>query len=68
LISLEHLSIDSNGRLVIAKMKLGDEGSFLASVYAPCDSQQQTLFTQDLIAGDWSTTLYSIDKRGGRQC
>ena len=53
----------------------------LASVYAPCDSQQQILFTQNVrtdtvsktnttrttIAGDWNTTLYSIDKRGGRQ-
>ena len=38
--------------------------------------QQQTLFTQNLctdivpktiIAGDWNTTLHSVDKRGGRQ-
>jgi len=81
LFSLEHLSIDPNGRLVIAKIKLGDEDFFLASVYAPCDSQQQTFFIQNLctdivpktntsrtiIAGDWNTTLYLIDKRGGRQ-
>lgn len=81
MLSLEHLSIDPNGRLVIAKIKLGDEEFFLASVSAPCDSQQQTLFTQKLctdivsktntsriiIAGDWNATLHSIDKRGGRQ-
>jgi len=81
LFSLERLSIDPNGRLVIAKIKLGDEDFFLASVYAPCDSQQQTFFTQNLctdivsktntsrtnIAGDWNTTLHSIDNRGGRQ-
>jgi len=48
---------------------------------APCDSQQQTLFTPNLctdivsktntsrtiIAGDWNTTLHSIDKRRRRQ-
>ena len=78
---LEHLSLDPNGRTVIAKIKLDDEEFFLASVYAPCDPQQQTLFTEKLysdiisktntsriiIAGDWNTTLHSIDKRGGRQ-
>ena len=76
LFSLECLSIDPNGRLVIAKIKLGDKDFFLASIYAPCDSQQQTLFTQNLctdivsktntsrtiIPGDWNTTLHSIDK------
>ena len=79
--SLERLSIDPNGRLIIAKIKLGDEDLSLASVYAPCDSQHQVLFTQNLctdtvsktntsrttIARDWNTTLYSVDKRGGRQ-
>ena len=48
--------------------------------YAPCDFQQQSLFIQNLctdivsktntsritIAGDWNTTLRSIDKCGGR--
>ena len=80
LLSFECLSTDPNGRFVIAKIKLGDEDFFLASVYALCDSQQQSLFTQNLctdigsktntsriiIAGDWNTTLHSIDKRGGR--
>ena len=80
LFPIECLSTDPNGRFVIAKIKLGDEGVFLASVYAPCDSQQQSLFIQNLctdivsktntsriiIAGDWNTTLHSINKRGGR--
>ena len=44
---LKCLSTDPNGRFVIAKIKLGDE-VFLASVYAPCDSQQQSLFIQNL--------------------
>ena len=80
LFSFKCLSTDPNGRFVIAKIKLGDEDFFLASVYAPCDSQQQSLFIQNLctdivsksntsriiIAGDWNTTLRSIDKRGGR--
>ena len=48
LFSLEHLSIDPNGRLDIGKIMLDDEDLFLASVYGPCDSQQQTLFTQNL--------------------
>jgi len=43
LFSLDHLSIDPNGRSVIAKSKLGDKDFFLASVYVLCDSQQQTL-------------------------
>ena len=43
LFSLECLSIDPNGRLVIAKIKLGDEDVFPASNYAPCDSQQKKL-------------------------
>ena len=81
LFSLKRLSIDPSGTLIIAKIKLGDEDLSLASVYAPCDSQHQALFTQNLctdtvsktntsrttIAGDWNTTLYSVHKRGGRQ-
>ena len=69
LFSFKCLSTDPNGRFVIAKIKLGDEDFFLASVYAPCDSQQQSLFIQNLctdivsktntsriiIAGDWNT-------------
>ena len=80
LFSLKYLLIDPNGRFVIAKIKLGNEELFLASVYAPCDSQHQTFFIQNLctnivskantskiiIAGDWNTTLHSIDKHGGR--
>ena len=80
LFSFKCLSTDPNGRLVIAKIKLGDEDFFLAFVYAPCDSQQQYLFIQNLctdivskpnisriiIAGDWNTTeIHSIDKCGG---
>ena len=78
--SLEYLLIDPNGRFVIAKIKIGHEELFLASIYAPCDSQHQTFFIQNLctnnvfktnttkiiIAGDWNTTLHSIDKHGGR--
>ena len=47
LFPIECLSTDPNGRFVIAKIKLGDE-VFLASVYTPCDSQQQSLFIQNL--------------------
>lgn len=64
---------DPNDRIVIAEIKLGDE-VFSASVYAPCDSQQQFLFSMNLcteivsktntsriiIADIWSTTLHSI--------
>ena len=78
--SLKYLLIDPNGRFVIAKIKLGNQERFLTSVYAPCDSQHQTFFSQNLctnivskantskiiIAGDWNTALYSIDKHGGR--
>ena len=74
------LLVDPNGRFVIAKIKIGDEELFLTSVYAPCVSQQQLSFIQDLgvnvvsktnysksiIAGDWNTTLQSVDKCGGR--
>ena len=73
------LLVDPNGRVVIAKIKFGEEELFLTSVYAPCDSQQQLSFIQNLginvvsktdtsksiITGDWNTTLQSIDKRGG---
>ena len=48
LFSFKCLSTDPNGRFVIAKIKLGEEDFFLASVYAPCDSQQQSLFIQNL--------------------
>ena len=79
LFSFKCLSTDPNGRFVIAKIKLGDKDFFPASVYAPCDSQQQSLFIQNLctdivsktntsriiIAGDWNTTLHSIDKMEG---
>ena len=74
------LFTDPNGRLVIAKIKVSDEELFLASVYAPCDLQNQSIFIQNLssyivsktntskliIAGDSNTTLHSIDKHGGR--
>ena len=72
--------IDPDGRLVIVKIREGDEDLFLASVYAPCDPQNQCCFIQNLctvivsntntskviIVGDWNTTLHSIDKYGGR--
>ena len=45
---LKCLSPDPNGRFDIAKIKLGDKDFFLASVYAPFDSQQQSLFIQNL--------------------
>lgn len=81
LFSLKSLSADPNGRFVIGQIKLGEEELFLTSVYAPCDSQNQSLFIQNLatnvvsktntskaiITGDWNTTLQSIDKKGGRQ-
>ena len=64
--------IDPDGRLVIVKIREGDEDLFLASVYAPCDPQNQFCFIQNLstvtntskviIVGDWNTTLHSIDK------
>ena len=77
---LKCLFTDPNGRLVIAKIKVSDEELFLASVYAPCDLQNQSIFIQNLssyivsktntskliIAGDWNTTLHSTDKHGGR--
>ena len=72
--------IDPDGRLVIVKIREGGEDLFLASVYAPCDPQNQCCFIQNLctvivsntntskviIVGDWNTTLHSIDKYGGR--
>ena len=40
--------IDPDGRLVIVKIREGDEDLFLASVYAPCDPQNQCCFIQNL--------------------
>ena len=49
LFSLKYLLIDPNrGRFVIAKIKLGNEELFLASIYAPCDYQHKTFFIQNL--------------------
>ena len=69
---LKSLLIDPNGRFVFAKINIGDDELFLTAVYAPCDPQQQSSFTQNLcmdiaiIVGDWNTTLQSVDKRGAR--
>ena len=77
---LKSLLIDPNGRFVFAKINIGDDELFLTAVYALCDPQQQSSFTQNLcmdiaskmntskaiIVGDWNTNLQTIDKRGGR--
>ena len=77
---LKPLLIDPNGRFVFAKINIGDDELFLTAVYAPCDPQQQSSFTQNLcmditskmntskaiIVGNWNTTLQSVDKRAGR--
>ena len=56
LFSLKYLLIDPYGRFVIAEIKLGNEELFPASVYAPCDSQHQTFFIQNLCTNIVSKT------------
>ncbi|KAK2558560.1 LINE-1 retrotransposable element ORF2 protein [Acropora cervicornis] len=77
---LQSVKQDSDGRLLIAKATVHDKSFFIVNIYAPTDYRDQDNFIRTLseqlmsntnisnviIAGDWNTTLNSIDKLGGQ--
>ena len=78
-IQVEVVELDMNGRFIILRLKTPGDTSFnVVNIYAPTDYREQTNFIESLIkkivsatdssnliiAGDWNTTLNSIDKKG----
>ena len=77
---LQSVKQDSDGRLLIAKATVHDKSFFIVNIYALTDYRDQDNFIRTLseqlmsntnisnviIAGDWNTTLNSIDKLGGQ--
>ena len=79
-IHVEIVELDTNGRFIILRLKTPSETSFnVVNIYAPTDYHEQIDFIKSftkkiisltdssnlIIAGDWNTTLNSIDKQGG---
>ena len=76
----EKVELDVNGRFIILSLKTPGEISLnVVNVYAPTDHREQIDFMNSfskkiitstdtsnlIIAGDWNTTLNSLDKQGG---
>ena len=74
------VELDTNGRFIILRLKTPGETSFnVVNIYAPTDCREQIDFIESftkkiisltdssnlIIAGDWNTTLNSIDKHEG---
>ena len=81
-LSAEALELDSNGRFLILRLKMGKSALYVINVYAPTGKRGQIDFMDFLrkkvisltdtsnlvIAGDWHTTLSAMDKQGALPC
>jgi len=76
---IEYSCSDSEGRIILANIKINSAQVCLCNIYAPNNLQVQNTFVKDfnqfllsnanvsrlLVGGDWNVALDAIDKKGG---